>query len=113
VISRKVGNRIKPASYYRVEGSGYTGRMTFHITSIHSGAVTVSPTLLYLVTAVLQAAATKAADSSEILAYSPPVLAALDGLQALVSMRSVIYLPKVTKKKAWGETPYGSVSDPD
>jgi hypothetical protein len=53
--------------------------------------VTVSPTLLYLVTAVLQAAATKAADSSEILADSPPVLAALDGLQALVSMRSVKY----------------------
>ncbi len=51
----------------------------------------MSPTLLYLVTAVLQAAATKAADSSEILADSPPVLAALDGLQALVSMRLVMY----------------------
>jgi hypothetical protein len=47
----------------------------------------VGPTLLYLVTAVLQAAATKAADSLEIVADSPPVAAALEALQALVSMR--------------------------
>jgi hypothetical protein len=81
----------------------------------------VSPTLLYLVTAVLQAAATKAADSLEILADSPPVLAALDGLQALVSMRSVKDLSMITKKR-WeppptlpvrGEEYKGSVSYQD
>ena len=49
----------------------------------------MSPTLLYLVTGVLQAAATKAADSLEILADSPPVMAALEALQTLVSMRYV------------------------
>jgi hypothetical protein len=47
----------------------------------------VSPTLLYLVTGVLQAAAVKAVESQEILADSPPVLAALEALQTMVSMR--------------------------
>jgi len=51
------------------------------------GAITVIPTVLYLVTGTLKDCATKPWEESEILAETSPIVACLSALQKLVSMR--------------------------
>jgi len=49
--------------------------------------LTLAPTVFYLVISVLQYGATKSAEDPDILAESPPVKAALEALQRIVSVR--------------------------
>jgi len=87
--SRARSNRGSRLTEEQMSLVGSTVQLLASILSLCSpaGSVTLAPTVIYLVTAVLQAGATKSCDEAEILASRPPVQSALEALQRIVSVR--------------------------
>ena len=87
--SRARSNRGSLLTQEQLQLTGTATQILASILSLCSpaGTLSLAPTIFYLVSAVLQNGATKSYDDTEILCDSPPVAAALEALQRILSVR--------------------------